>query len=103
MERVGHADVVVGLVRAFRHHDVRGDAGQVGLIGDGNQIEEKVDLLVEVVELADRTLGNAHPGNVGGGDDGDAAFDLPHAFQVLLEGGAVGGAQFALKRLRAVE
>ena len=103
MEGIGHADVVVGLVRAFRHHDVRGHAGQVRLIGDGDQIEQQIDLLVEVVELADRTLGNLHAGDVGGRDDGDAPFDLAHALQILLEGRAIGGAQLALERLRAVQ
>ena len=58
MEGVGHADVVVGPVRALGHHDVGGHARQVGLIGERDQVEQQVDLLVEVVQLADRRLGN---------------------------------------------
>ena len=103
MEGIGHADMVVGLVRAFRHHHEGRHAGEVGLIGDGDQIEQQIDLFVEVVELADRTLGNLHAGDVGGRDDGDAPFDFPHALQILLEGRAIGGAQFALERPGAVQ
>ena len=62
----GNADVVVGLVRAFRHHDVGNHAREVGLVGDRDQIENQVDLLVEVVARPDRALRNLHAGNVGG-------------------------------------
>ncbi len=56
MEGVRHADVVVGAVRPFGDHDVGRDTREVGLIGQRDQIEEQIDLLVERVQLADRRL-----------------------------------------------
>jgi hypothetical protein len=58
MERVGHADVVVGAVRAFGDHDVRGDARQIGLVGQRDQIEQQIDLRAKLVQLANRSLGH---------------------------------------------
>ncbi len=49
VEGLGNPDMVVGLVRAFSDHDVGSHAGDVGLIGDRDQIEKKFDLLVEIV------------------------------------------------------
>ena len=47
MEGIRHADVIVGPVRAFADHDVGGDARQIGLIGNRDQIEQQPHFLID--------------------------------------------------------
>ena len=56
-----------------------------GLIGDGDQIEQKIDLLVELVVHADRALRNLHIADIRGRDDRRAPFDFTHAFEILIQ------------------
>ncbi len=99
MEGIRNADVVVGLVRAFSHHDVGNHAGQVRLIRESDQIEQKIDLLVEIVQHSDRTLGNLHAWKYPVRRPLGAPFDFTNAFQIAVESRAICGAQFTLKRL----
>ena len=101
MERIGHPNVVVGLVRAFSHHEVRGDTGNVRLVRDRDQIEHEINLFVELVVHADGTFGNLHAGDIRGRDDLRASFDFAHALQILIHPCTIAGPQLRLERLRA--
>ena len=103
MERIGHTHVVVGLVRAFSRHQVRGDASNIRLVGDREQIEHEINLLVEFVVHTDGAFGNLHAGDIGGRNNARPSFDFAHALQVLLHPCAIRGSQLRLECLRAVQ
>src|SRR6185295_10482951 len=76
---------------------------KIGLIGESKQVKHQLHLLVEVVQFADRSLGNLKGRKILGAGLLGSPLDLANAFQIPVEHGAVLASQFALKLLRAVE
>ena len=89
----GHADVVVGAVGAFGHHDVRGHARQVRLVGQRDQVEQQVDLRAERVQLADRRLRHVDARQVAARRQLHAPLDLAHRLEVVVEDHAIARAR----------
>ena len=102
VERIRHANVVVGAIGAFRHHHVSGHARQVGLVGERQQVELQLHLRIEVVQFAGRCLGQFRSADVLRLRLLHAALDLPHAFQVVVERDPISGAQIALEGSRTL-
>src|SRR5204862_2710433 len=86
-----------------RDHDVGRDTSQIGLIGENKQVEHQLHLLVEVVQFADRSLGNLKGRKILGAGLLGPPLDLANAFEIPIEHGAVLASQFTLKLLGAVE
>src|SRR5690606_37799497 len=82
--------------------DVRRDPRQVCLKAKCNQVEHQLDLLVELVELADRRLRQIDAGEVALLRALDAPLDLAHGVEILREDRAVARTERLLQRLRPV-
>ncbi len=94
--------MVVGPVRALRHHDVGGNPGRIGLEGERQQVEHELDLLIEVVQLAHRSLWHLHLAEIACRALLHPPLDLAHRFEMVVENHPVVGAELALQGLRAV-
>ncbi len=99
MEGVRHADVIIGPVRAFADHDVGGHAGEIGLIGNCDQVEQQPHLLVDRnILLGHRYLRRFHAREIAALCKLNAPFDLSHRVQVVVEEHFIARAQFLLQR-----
>ena len=97
MERIRNADVVVGAVRAFRDHDVGRHAREVGLVRERDQVEHQLDLLAEVFQFPDGSIGNLERRQILRRRHLRAPLDLANAFQIAVENGAVAAPEVALQ------
>ncbi len=95
---VGDADLRVGAITAVVGDDEGGDAGGVGLEGEGHEIKHEFDVLFVVVIVGD------DGGLFGGGDDDvefsvavDAAFDVADGGEVFVDFAAIGGTEVGLE------
>ncbi len=102
VERIRHADVVVGAVGAFGDHHVRRDAREIRLIGERDQVEHEPDLLVEVLELADRRVRHLDALEVARAGHLHAPLDLANGVEIVRQLRLVAGAEIVAQRLRAV-
>ena len=99
MEGVRHADVIIGPVRAFADHDVGGNAREIGLIGNRDQIEQQPHLLVDRrILLGLRYLGRLHAREIAVLRKLNAPLDFSHRVQVAVEEHFIARAQLLLQR-----
>ena len=95
--------MIIGPVRAFAGHDVGGHAREIGLIGDRDQVEQQLHLLVErIILLGQRYLGRLHAREIAVRCKLNAPFDLSHRLQVAVEAHFIARAQLQLQRLRTL-
>ena len=102
VERIRHADVVVGAIGAFGDHHVRRDAREVRLIGEGDEIEHEPDLLIKVLELANRRIRHLDAFEIARAGHLHATFDFAHGVEIVRELRAVARAEVVAQRLRAI-
>jgi hypothetical protein len=76
--------VVVGAVGAFSHHDVGRHAGQIRAVRQRDQVEHQVDLLVERVQLSDRSRWYLDGGEVAARRQLHTPLDLAHRLQIVV-------------------
>src|SRR4030095_11385338 len=102
MKGIRNADMVVGPVRPFRHHDVGNHAGEVGLIGERNQIEHQLHLLSEVLQFSYGSIGDLQTGKIRCACLLSSPLDLADRFEVALENDAVVMSKLSLELLGSV-
>src|SRR5439155_3311648 len=95
--------MVVGPVGAFRDHDVGSYAGQIRLIGEGEQIEHQFHLLREVFQFPNGSLRNLEGGKILSTGLLRAPLDFANAFQIPVKNGAVAVSELTLEPFGAVE
>ncbi len=93
--------MIVGAVGALGHHDVGGDARQVRLIGQRQQVEHHLHLIRESIELAHGSIGNLQRAEVLGRGHLHPALDFANAFEIPVEHLLVAAAELALQVLGA--
>jgi hypothetical protein len=86
---------VVSAVGAFGDHDVRRHASQIRAVRQGDQVEHQVDLLVERVQLSDRSRRHLDGRQVAARRHLHAPLDLTHRLEVVVQHHAIAGTQIA--------
>ncbi len=98
---VGHPDLGEGAGAGLARHHQGGDAGDVGLPGEGRQVEHQVGVLLEVLGDVDGPVGQIDLGLVVPGlGAADALFEVAHRVEVLAELVPVGRPEGALEAQR---
>ena len=97
MVAVGNADLRIGPGAEFAGEHERDHAGDVGLKGNGPQIEQQSGVLFERIGNAGGGVGRAEFGGLAVLllDPGDAALDFAQVFHVVAEAGLVFGIEAA--------
>ena len=97
MERVGHADVVVGLAADLGRHHEGEDARHVRLIRQRDQVEHQVDVLIEG-RRAQRRVRDVDVRQVASLRLLNAALDFADGLEIVGQHPLVGRPQAALQR-----
>ncbi len=89
VERIRHADMVVGLVAHFgRDHEAL-DAGQIALVGQRHEVEHQVQVFVEILGRCARHLRQLQFGDIALLCIAGAPLDLVHALQIVAQRRAI--------------
>ena len=97
MVRLGDAEVRIGPAAQLAAQHEGEDAGDVGLEGDGHQVEHQPDVIAVVVGDADRRIGRRDRRGVLPLGALEAELDLADVLQVVVHAATIGGGQPSLQ------
>ena len=98
MEGFGDRQVGVGAHADFLGHHERGHLRLVGLPGQRDHVEQRVEVIAELVGHALRRIGQVHLRALAGGQALHALLHLAHRVEVVADARAVGRADALLQR-----